>query len=154
MCAYIRALVIQHEKHIFSARHYIVICGGSGCTFFPHYPINGTILRKKLLNIKCVFRFSPQLLCETFLTLRRNKWDMIKNVRRSSCKVPVIIVRFWWNLNFLNRCLKSTQILNSMKIYPVGTKLFHADGQMERWHTHIRTHTHTHACAHTHTWKH
>jgi hypothetical protein len=38
---------------------------------FPHYLINGTILGKKLLNIKCVFWFSVQLLSETFLILRR-----------------------------------------------------------------------------------
>jgi hypothetical protein len=36
--------------------YYIVICGLSGCTiFFPHYLVNGTILRKTWLNIKCVF---------------------------------------------------------------------------------------------------
>ena len=34
---------------------------------FPHYLINGEILGKKLLNIKCVFWFSLQLLSEIFL---------------------------------------------------------------------------------------
>jgi len=46
---------------------------------FPHYLINGTI-KKKLLAIKCEFWFSLQLLSETFLILRRNKWDMFKNI--------------------------------------------------------------------------
>ena len=32
-------------------------------------------------------------LSETFLILRRNERDMIKNVRRSSRKEPVILVR-------------------------------------------------------------
>jgi hypothetical protein len=34
---------------------------------FPHYLINGKVLRKTLLNIKCVFLFSLQILSETFL---------------------------------------------------------------------------------------
>jgi len=28
---------------------------------------------------------------------------MIKNVDIASCNVPVMFVRFWWNLNFLDR---------------------------------------------------
>ena len=63
---------------------------------FPHYLINVTIFEKKkrLLNIKCVFYFSLQLLSETFLILRRNERDMIKNVYYSACKVTVFFVRF------------------------------------------------------------
>jgi len=42
----------------------IAVWGLSGSiTFFPHYLTNGKIFgKKKLLNTKCVFRFSPQLL--------------------------------------------------------------------------------------------
>jgi len=54
---------------------------------FPHYLINGTILVQKLLNTKCVFWFSLQLLSETFLILRRIDRDMIKNVYWSSSEV-------------------------------------------------------------------
>ena len=61
---------------------------------FPHYLINGTIFGKKLRNTKCVFWFSLQRLSETFLIPRRIERDMIKNVYRPSCKVPVIVVRF------------------------------------------------------------
>ena len=50
--------------------------------------------KKILFNIKCVFRFSLQLLSETFLILRRNERDMIKNVYGSSRKVRIILVRF------------------------------------------------------------
>jgi len=47
-----------------------------------------------LLNIKCVFGFSIQLLFETFLILRRTERDMIKDLQGFSCKVPAILVRF------------------------------------------------------------
>jgi len=47
----------------------------------------------QLLNIKCVLRFSLQRPSETFLILRINARDIIKNVYRSLCKVPVILVR-------------------------------------------------------------
>ena len=36
-----------------------------------------------VLNVKCFFLFSLQLLSDTFLNLRRNKQDMIKNTRSS-----------------------------------------------------------------------
>jgi len=48
----------------------------------------------KLLNVKCVFRFSLQILSETFFIVRRTERDMIKNVYRSACDVPVILINF------------------------------------------------------------
>ena len=39
---------------------------------FPYYLINGTIFIKNVLNIKCVFQFSLQLLSETFLILENS----------------------------------------------------------------------------------
>ena len=101
-------------------------------SIFPHYLINGTVFEKKLLNTKYVFWFSVQLLSETFLILRRIEWDMIKNVYRSaSCKVPVILVGFWWSLNFPSRFSKNTQISNAKKIRLLGVELFHADGRTD-----------------------
>jgi hypothetical protein len=47
---------------------------------FPHYLINGMILKKKILNIKRAFCFSLQVLSETFLILRIIQRDMIENV--------------------------------------------------------------------------
>ena len=76
------------------ALYCIFICGLSGSTtFLSHHLINGTILWKKLLNIKYVFLIYLQLMSETFIILRIIQRDIIINVRRSSCKVPVILVR-------------------------------------------------------------
>jgi formate/nitrite transporter FocA (FNT family) len=65
------ALGIQHEMRV---RH-IFICGLPRSTIFFHI-ISQTARfskKKKLLDIKCVFRVSLQLLSETFLILRRIK---------------------------------------------------------------------------------
>jgi len=94
---------------------------------FPHYLINGRVLEKKLLNIKCLFRVSLYVLSETFFILRRNGRDMIKNVYWSSCKVLFILVQFSRNLNMLDRFSTNTQIQNFIKIRPVGAELFHVD---------------------------
>jgi len=54
---------------------------------------------------------------------------MIKYLLRSSCKVPVILLRFELTLNFLDVFFEKYPISNFMKIRPVGAELFHADGQ-------------------------
>jgi len=61
-------------------------------SILPHYLINGTLKKKKLLNIKRVFCFSLPLLSETLLILR-NGQHVIKNMYWSSCKIHVILVR-------------------------------------------------------------
>jgi hypothetical protein len=56
--------------------------------------------REKLLNIKCAFWFSILPSSKTYLILRRISRDTIKNVKRPSCKVPIILVGFFMKLEF------------------------------------------------------
>jgi hypothetical protein len=90
-CAF-AAFVIQHAMHM---RH-SVICGLSDYTnnIFHIISYTARFLRKKVINIKCVFLFSVQLLSEIFLILRRIKRDMIENVNWSSREDSVILVPF------------------------------------------------------------
>ena len=53
---------------------------------------------------------------------------MIKNVYWPSRKVPIFLVRFEWNLNFLDRFSKSTHI----KFHGWEAGVFHADQQTYR----------------------
>ena len=91
----------------------IDICALSGCTMFSTLSHKWHTFQKNLLNIKFVFLFFLQLLSETFLILRSTEWDIIINVHRSPWKVPVVvIVRFYWNSNFLDILFKNTQLSN------------------------------------------
>jgi hypothetical protein len=91
---------------------------------FPLHFINDMIFRKKkkLSNVKCVFWFSLQLLSETFLILWRIQRDAITNVRWSSCKVPVILVRLQWNMNILDRFRKFPKNQISQKFVHWGPR--------------------------------
>jgi hypothetical protein len=122
------ALVIQHAKRM---RHSIL--SSVACLAVPYF---STLSHKrhdcrKIYWTLNVFWFSLQLLSETFVILRRIQRDITINVHRPSREVPVIRVRFWLNLNFLDRFSKNTQISNLIKIRPVGAELFHADGRTD-----------------------
>ena len=71
--------------------------------------------KRILLNTKYVYWFSPQNLSEMFLILSRTERDMILYVYRSSCKVPVILVRFSWKLNFLGKFSKKRKLSDSQR---------------------------------------
>jgi hypothetical protein len=62
--------------------------------YFPHYLIKGKIFGGGGYLTQNVFSFSTQILSEKFLILRRIQRDIIINVRRYLCEVPVILVRF------------------------------------------------------------
>jgi len=80
--------------------------------------------------IQNVFWFSLRLVSETFLIVGILR-DII--IYRSSCKVPVIPVRIYPNLNFVDRFTKNTQISNIIIISPVGAELFHANRRTDGW---------------------
>ena len=50
--------------------------------YFSTLSHNGEMAEKKknLLNVKCMFRFSIQLLSQGFSTLRRSERDIFKNI--------------------------------------------------------------------------
>jgi hypothetical protein len=88
------ALGIQHTKRM---RHIIV--SFVACVVSPSFSTLSHTrhdIRKQLLNIQYVFLFSLQLLFETFLILRKIQRDIIINVLRCSCKVLIILVRFYF----------------------------------------------------------
>ena len=89
----------------------------------PHYLKHGTIFGEKLLNTKCVFYFSLQLLSETLPIIERIQRDIIANVH-----VFMYGTRFFgqnlMKLEFSRYIFEKYS--NFMKIRPVGTELFHA----------------------------
>jgi hypothetical protein len=119
------ALVIQHAKcmcHIMSS---------VTCPALPHYLINDTLFEKEVLEYKiCALIFSTA----NVWSISHSKKNWVRCDHKcvwSSCKVPVVLVRFYWSLYFCNRFLKNTKISNFMKIGPVGAELFHAVRQMD-----------------------
>jgi len=87
----------------------------------------------RLLNTKCVFSFPLQLMSETFLVLCVIQRDIITTVHRSSCKVPVILVRFERKLGFSRWIFvkKKTRISNFAKIRPVGAQMCDAERETD-----------------------
>jgi hypothetical protein len=123
------ALVIQDAKRM---RH--IILSSATCLvlryFSALYHKRHDFWEKVIEHKTCVL-----ILCTSFgwniLILRRIKRDIVLNVHMSSCKVPVVLVRFQWNLKCVYRFSINTQISNFVKIRPVGAELFHADCRID-----------------------
>jgi hypothetical protein len=60
---------------------------------FPHYLIKARFRKKKVTENKMCFDFRQNFCLKDFF-LTRTQRDIIIRVHRSSCKVPVILVRF------------------------------------------------------------
>ena len=81
------------------------------------------LMNNPVLNTKCVFWFSLQILSVTFLILRRTERDMIKHVYWSSCKVLSSDLK---KLEFSRQIFEKYSNINFMLIRPLGTEFFHA----------------------------
>jgi hypothetical protein len=57
---------------------------------------------------------------------------MIKKIILDFVSSTVILIRFLWNLNFLDIFSKHAQVSNLMKIRSVGAELIHRDEWMDR----------------------
>jgi hypothetical protein len=87
VCAFValctqHAMCIHHVTMASPARHYFSTLSHKRHDF----------RKKKVLNLKSVFRISLQLLSKTFFILRIIERDIIKNAYLSSRKVPFILI--------------------------------------------------------------
>jgi hypothetical protein len=94
---------------------------------FSHYLLKGTLFEKKKLFNIVRFDFLYNFVWNT-LTLRIIQRYTTTYEHRPSYKLPAILVRLWWNLNFLDTDLKNTEIPNFIDNTCGGAKLLHAEG--------------------------
>jgi len=108
--------------------HHIAICGlPRSTTLFPRYLIKGRVFKKKKVieHKMCDSSFSITFVL-TFFILRRNVRDMIENVYRFSCKVPVFLSHLV-KLEISQQTAEKYPNIKLMKIRPEGAELLHAD---------------------------
>ena len=124
------ALVIHNAMRM---RH---IVASPPLSYFSILSQNLCDLRKRwnLLNMSRELPFYIQLLSETFLILGRTGRDMTKNVYWSSCKVPVILVRFFMKLKFYRQFLGKYSNIKFHENSSSGSQVVPC-GQMDGWQT-------------------
>ena len=85
-------LIIEQAKLM---RH--IVLSSVSCSAAPYFPTlshKRYDFRENVIERKMCVSILAIDLSEKCLFLWKNGWDMIVNVYRSSCKVPVVIVRF------------------------------------------------------------
>ena len=109
-------LIIRHEKrmrHILSSvMAYTIVLYFSTLSHNRHEFGKKNIVEHKI----CVLIFSTTF-SGTFRTVRGIQQDIAINVRRSSCKAPVILLGFKRELNLLDILLKPTQKYQTSRRY-------------------------------------
>ena len=98
----------------------------------PHHERQPTHqLIEKLVLWLLITEEKKKLLSEIFLFLRRTERDIVTNVRTSSWKVPVILCRFQWCLNLLERFSKNPLRNISWKSVQWGSCSIRTDEQTD-----------------------
>jgi hypothetical protein len=96
---------------------------------FLQYFTHGTIFLKKVPERKMRVLIFSTSLSQNILIPRMIQRDININVRKSLCKVHVTLVRSEFSRQNFET---SSDTRSHMKIRPVGSELFHADGQTGR----------------------
>ena len=100
------ALVIQHANRMRRIILSLMAClAAPKLSTFSHklYDFRESVVWTKNVCFDFLYNF-----LWTFFILRRIQRDIVINVHRSSREVPIILVTFWWNLNFHDTCFEKS----------------------------------------------